>query len=339
MGKREQVATILGNNVAHRVWDSSGAGSRSLHILAYHRVLDDDHATFPFDEAVISATTRTFRRQMEFLADNFNVISFKQLAEYDCENRQWPERALIITFDDGYRDNYSNAFPILKEMGFSATIFLAVEHIGAAKLFWWDFIAYCFKQTRLPAVTLPLFDDAEPLSLADARVKRKATDRVLDWIKEVPEDIKGKFVATLAQNLEVELPPNLAAGMHLTWDEVREMAAGGLEFGSHTMTHPILSNVNTAQLEKEIAESKRVMERELGTEVVSFSYPVGGRTSFNEAVKDAVKKCGFRYAVSYREGVAKKSSDPYSLPRIHVETSHSINLFRANLMYPKIMLR
>src|SRR4051812_37218272 len=311
MGKREQVATILGNPLAHRVWDSSGAGARSLHILAYHRVLDDDPATFPFDEAVISATSATFRQQMEFVRRNFNVISFKQLAEFERDKQQWPERALIITFDDGYRDNYTNAFPILKEMGFSATIFLAVGHISQAKLFWWDFIAYCFKQTPLSSVTLPLFN-SEPLSLADARARRKATDCVLDWIKEVPEEVKSKFVATLAENLEVRLPENLATGVHLTWDEVREMVAGGLEFGSHTMTHPILSNVQPAQLAEEISESKKIMERELEREAIAFSYPVGGRTSFNEVVKDVVKKCGFRYAVSYREGVAKKTSDPYS---------------------------
>jgi peptidoglycan/xylan/chitin deacetylase (PgdA/CDA1 family) len=338
MGKREQVATILGNPLAHRVWDSSGAGGKSLHILAYHRVLDDDHATFPFDEAVISATTETFRRQMDFVRRNFNVISFEQLAGYESENRPWPERALIITFDDGYRDNYANAFPVLREMGFSATIFLAVSHIGEARLFWWDFIAYCFKQTRLSSVTFPLFS-SEPLSIADARERRQVTDRVLDWIKEVPEEVKSEFVATLPANLEVRMPENLAAGMHLTWDEVREMVAGGLEFGSHTMTHPILSNVNAAQLEEEISESKKILERELERESIAFSYPVGGRTSFNEAVKDVVKKCGFRFAVSYREGVAKKTSDPYTLPRIHIETSHSLNLFRANLMYPKIMLR
>ena len=338
MGKREQVATILGAPLAHRVWDSSGAGAKSLHILAYHRVLDDDHATFAFDEAVISATTETFRRQMEFVSRNFNVISFNQLAGFEREDRAWPERALIITFDDGYRDNYFNAFPVLREMGFSATIFLAVAHINESKLFWWDFIAYCFKQTPLSSVTLPLFE-SNPLSLADAGARRKATDRVLDWIKEVPESTKREFIATLADNLEARLPENLAAGMHMTWDEAREMLAGGIEFGSHTVTHPILSNVNAEQLAKEVSESKRIMEQELGSEVLAFSYPVGGRTSFNEAVKTEVKKCGFRYAVSYREGVAKRASDPFALPRIHIETSHSLNLFRANLMYPKIMLR
>jgi peptidoglycan/xylan/chitin deacetylase (PgdA/CDA1 family) len=338
MGKREQVATILGNTLAHRVWDSSGAGAKSLHILAYHRVLDDDHATFAFDEAVISATTHIFRQQMKFVSRNFNVISFNQLARLERERRAWPERALIITFDDGYRDNYLNAFPVLREMGLSAAIFLAVAHINEAKLFWWDFIAYCFKQTPLTSVTLPLFEP-DPLSLADAGARRKATDRVLDWIKEVPENTKREFIAALADKLEVRVPDNLAAGMHLGWDEVREMLAGGIEFGSHTMTHPILSNVHRAQLAEEVSESKRIMEQELGSEVLAFSYPVGGRTSFNDVVKTEVKKCGYSYAVSYREGVAKKGCDPLALPRIHIETSHSLNLFRANLMYPKIMLR
>lgn len=336
MSKREQAATILGSPVARRLW--AAAGNRNLRILAYHRVLDDAPAAFAFDEELISATTGAFRQQMDFVRRNFNVINFQQLYECERAGRAWPERALIVTFDDGYRDNYANAFPILKEMRLGATIFLAASHINQAKLFWWDLIAYCFKQTRRPSVTFSEID-AAPFALDSSHERRKAVDRVLEWIKRVPEDAKNSFLARLHEQLDVALPSDLAAGMHLSWEEVREMAAGGIEFGSHTMTHPVLANVSAAQLKDEVCRSKTILERELRREVVSFSYPVGGRSDFNQSVKQAVKECGYRFAVSYQEGIAEKASDHYSLPRIHVEESLSLKLFRANLMFPGLMLR
>jgi peptidoglycan/xylan/chitin deacetylase (PgdA/CDA1 family) len=337
MSKRERAASILGSSAARRVWASAHVGAGGLRILAYHRVLDAAAPAFTFDDELISATTASFRRQMDFVRRNFNVISFEQLNECERERGRWPERALIITFDDGYRDNYTHAFPILREMGLCATIFLAVGHVGEAKLFWWDFVAYCFKQTRRRAVAFPELG-AAPLPLTGMRERLEAIRRVLEWIKEVKEEVKRRFLSELSDQLEVAMPDGLAEGMHLTWDDVRQMAAGGIEFGSHTMTHPILSNVTERQLYEEVTLSKERLEQQLDKDVIAFSYPVGGRASFNGGVKEAVNRCGFRYAVSYQEGVAEKNSDRYSLPRIHVEAFQSLELFRANLMFPRLML-
>ena len=335
MRKKELAAAILGRQVP-RLFSIKG-GTRALPILAYHRVLDDDPNTFPFDEQVISANSESFRKQMEFIRDNFETVSFDDLYRHELEKRPWPKHAVLITFDDGYRDNYTVAFPVLRQLGLRATVFLASGHIGSDRLFWWDAISYLVKQTRLNSISLPEEDTI--ITLNGQLSRRVAIDRILGWIKHVPEHTKNRFLANLPSLLEAEIPPAAGCGMHLTWDEVREMSSSGIEFGSHTVTHPVLANVGDQQLEFELSSSKEKIESELGKRVVAFAYPVGGQ-SFNEATEKAVSRAGYRYAVSYIDGLAKAvQENRYKLPRIHVESGQSLNLFRASLSFPSIMYR
>lgn len=339
MSKRELFARALDNPVARKLLPPVGGEAKGLRILAYHRVLDDDPASFPFDQDLISASTAVFREQMKFARANFDVISFKDLYRCELEGRAWPQRALIVTFDDGYRDNYTNAFPVLKELGIAATIFLATGHIGEQKLFWWDEIAWCVKQSRRQSITLPQIS-ADAVPLASAADRRQAINKILAWIKEVPEQVRAEFVATLADKMGAPAPNGLASGMHLSWEEVKEMASARIEFGSHTVTHPILANVDEAQLKEEIAASKKTIERNLGEETLVFAYPVGRRARFGNRARETVARCGYRYAVSYDEGLATENpAERFVLPRIHVEREQSMSLFRANLMFPRLMIR
>jgi len=351
--KRALAAKALGSAVARPF---PRARSRELRILAYHRVLDDDPGSFQYDEGVISATTEVFERQVQFVAKNFDVISFKDLVQFELGTLPIPKWPLIITFDDGYRDNYTNAFPVMRRHALPATIFLAAEYIGKDRLFWWDLVAYCVKHSAATSVVLPDVSTV-PVSLATAEDKRLVIGNILQWIKRVPDKAKNKLVDELPDLLHVTLPDLSKEPLQLTWDEVREMAAGGIEFGSHTMTHPILSNVGTDALEHEIAGSKRLIEQELGKEIVAFAYPVGGQRHFNCEAQVAVAQSGFRYAVSYINGVASMDDclrteaadtgngrsdllpgNRFSMPRIHVEAADPLSLFRANLNFPKIML-
>jgi peptidoglycan/xylan/chitin deacetylase (PgdA/CDA1 family) len=338
MGKREQAASIMGGALARRVWSATGGRDRSLRILAYHRVLDDDPDDFAFDDDLISATTEDFRRQMEFARQNFNVISFRDLEDPETGNGPWPERALVVTFDDGYRDNYTQAFPILKELGLPATIFLITGHMDRSELFWWDLMAFCFRHTPLRAATLAEVAPT-PLPLSTREERRDALRRTLSWIKLASEETKSDFLSRLPGVLDVS-PPSHTERMHLSWDEVCEMARHGIEFGSHTVTHPVLSQVGEHRLEEEVRQSKRDIEERLGTPSHAFCYPVGEESSYGDDARRAVERAGFRYAVSYREGTATAERfDRYALPRIRVETGYSHKAFRARLMFPRLMLR
>ena len=125
--------------------------------------------------------------------------------------------------------------------------------------------------------------------------------------------------------------------MHLNWTEVSEMANAGFEFGSHTLTHPILTNVSEDQLTVEIAQAKIIIEQRLKREIIAFSYPVG---RFDARVQAAVSKQGFQFAVSYQDQAAyETSSERFALPRIHVERNQSLGEFRSILLFPALMSR
>ncbi len=339
MSRREIASRLLGNQFTSRIWSLASARSEGLRILAYHRVIDDDPATFPFDEELISADTESFYNQMKFARNNFDVISFQDLRQSEIEGRKLPHRALLITFDDGYKDNYTNAFPVLKALALPATIFLTTGCINQSKLFWWDRITYSLKKTRRAEISFPSVS-GEPMSLRSAIDRRSAIERVLEWIKEVPEEVRQGFLERLNLELDVEMPEHLARKMMLTWEEINLMASEGIEFGSHTITHPILANVGHAQLEQEIFESKRAIERHLGKEAIAFAYPAGTLSRFSLEAKEAVARAGFHYAVSYEDSMAFYDEfDRFALPRIHVERDHSIERFRANLMFPQLMFK
>lgn len=333
MSKRELAARALGRPLLGQVRTQSGA----LRILAYHRIVAGPWEAFPFDEDLISATPQAFEQQMRWAKQNFDVLSFRDLESANREGRSWPKRALIVTFDDGYRDNYLSAFPILRELGVPGTIFLATGYIGQSRLFWWDTIAYCFKHAPQTVVTLPQIS-GEPLPLETPGQRRDLIQGVLSWVKQVPEAARTEFVDSLPDLLGVKIPADAANGMHLTWDEVQTMSRNGIEFGSHTVTHPILRQVDAEQLRFEVAESKAEIERQLGQSVHAFAYPAGTRSRRDEAAREMVKSCGYSFAVAYDQAV-EADPDPYTLPRIHVDRDQSLDLFRANLRFPGVMLR
>src|SRR5262245_15695018 len=108
MSKRELAASLLDNRLVRSFWHATGHFQKGLRILAYHRVLDDKAESFAFDEAVISADSEAFYQQMKFVSRHFDVVSFADLYQCEKAGRRWPDRALVVTFDDGYRDNYTN---------------------------------------------------------------------------------------------------------------------------------------------------------------------------------------------------------------------------------------
>jgi peptidoglycan/xylan/chitin deacetylase (PgdA/CDA1 family) len=331
MSRKKQIAvSVLASRPASMLWRS--IPSKSLRILAYHRILDDDPSTYEFDEGVISATSRAFRDQMQFVRDNFDVVTFKVLHDLDRAAKPWPKRPLIVTFDDGYLDNYTVAFPLLKEVGIPAIIYLAAAHMESEELFWWDKIAYCIKHAQTNKLIYPQFSES-PLDLT-CNNRSSAIAVILQWIKTVHESVKSDFLAKLPTL--TNCPPRNFSRMHLCWDEVVEMSSCGIEFGSHTLTHPILPNVEPHVVERELVGSKRLIEDKIGMPVVSFSYPVG---RYTEQIASAVRKAGYSFAVSYTEAAIRTDSlDRLLLPRLHVEPQVTFPQFRSTVMFPEILL-
>lgn len=280
------------------------SASRTVQILIYHRVNDEND---PFFSGIPIAE---FRRQMEFIAENYRVCSLEEAVERMIAN-DVPDRAIAITFDDGYRDNFMNAFPILRRLSIPATIFLATGAIGTGKPLWHDLVFDAFRATRSSFLRdFPTLGAVYPL---ESMANRLATQsRILEFLWSLQDEARVTALERLRQCLAI---CHTHKADMLSWDEVRLMHQAGISFGSHSQTHPILSKTRSDKLPLEIVESKRIIERSIGCAVHAFAYPVGRPQDFDNRTKSLLRDAGYRCAVTTQFGVNPPYQDPFELRR------------------------
>ncbi len=288
---------------------SDWSGPRKSQIVMYHRVLPQAE---PF--SIDPALSPDFRRHMRLLKRQFRVVPLAEMITAWEAGRDLPG-AVAVTFDDGYRDNYLHAFPILKEEGVPATIFLATDFIGTGGMPWHDRVLAGFRDARAQNFAYPEAGIAEG-PMGEAPHRRGLAFRILGWLKRfTPEDREKHIAAMLMQcnpeNRERE-------PLMLDWREVRAMLPHGITFGAHTLSHPILSRLTPQAIEAEVIGSKLAIEKETGVPVTLFAYPNGQPGDYNEDCKAILKKSGFSCAVSTSAGVNTPDTDRFALRRRHV---------------------
>lgn len=306
-----------------------GFNKNSLTVLNYHRIDDPDRADFDTFKPNVSARPEDFARQMDYVARWFNVISTRQLVNWLRGGAPLPPHAALITFDDGYLDNYANAYPILRGHGFPAIIFLAVNHIESDLPFYWDLIAYCFFHTKRNSVSFPNGSRRE----WTGRFEGEQTSReLIDSLKTLSEDEKRAWVERLPDMLEVSIPTGFFRNLMISWDQAREMRQNGIEFGGHTMSHPILTRVPLEQAREEIFGSKARVEKELGQEAVGFAYPNGLENDYNADIQRAAEEAGCGAAFTLLDGPSPLSEvkrSPFAIRRIFISHKHTLPQFAA----------
>lgn len=277
-------------------------------VLLYHHI-----GTKKDDFLLNRIPTLEFERQMRYLKDSYEIISLKKLHDYLIEKKSLPRRVAVVTFDDGYKDNYTEAFPILKEYGIPATIFLTTGHIETNNVFWWNVIGYVLSNTKEKKIELGEFGTIEsPLKDCMYFSLRNTYQK----FKKISEEKKKKMIELLIQESGVEVPKDLGKGLMLSWDNIREMNEQGIEFGAHTITHPILTNVPLDQAKLEIVESKKTIEQKLGESVTSFCYPNGFSSDYNSNIIQILKDNGFLCAVTAIPQMVTANTSLFELGRI-----------------------
>lgn len=339
-GKRQVAAQLSRSLGLSRVARSLRSRCVSdLRVLAYHRILPDlDETGFQFDPELVSATRSEFDWQMAYVARTGRLVSGLEVAEALEGGRPLPKGAVMVTFDDGFQDNYSVAFPVLRKHGVAATFFISTGYVGASEMFWFDWLVHALLQTRRSEVRVEALglDLAIP---ADAAGRREVANQLLGRLKKGSEEVRIAVLAGLRVDLDVA---SLAAADHdhvpLSWDQVREMSAAGMEFGSHTVTHPILSRISDpAQLHAELSGSKQAIEAELGRPVLSLAYPVGGADAVNAEVLRQTQEAGYRFAFTYESGVNQLSeATRFRMKRLRVERYTSRDMFIAAMELPSV---
>jgi peptidoglycan/xylan/chitin deacetylase (PgdA/CDA1 family) len=298
--------------------------------LAYHRI--GDGRTSPFDRGLWSATAEGFDEQLRWLSSHFDVVAPRDLP-YVVRTRRG--RHVIITFDDGYADNYATAYPILRAHRLPATFFVSTGFVDRPRLPWWDEIAWMIRRSDRPGVELPRYLPA-PLEL-DEPTRERAIRLLLQAYKRLPSDETDAFVEQIAAATGGARPAAEPRGLWMTWDMLREMHAGGMTIGGHTVNHPILARMSPAQQWDEIAGCARRLEAELGVPMRAFAYPVGSRCAFDRHTRECLDRLGVRAAFSYYGGFRPvRDWDPLDIPRIAVEQDQTAGELRAAVLLPAL---
>lgn len=312
---------------------------RDLRILAYHRVMPvPDPETYEFDMELISTPPDEFREQMLRLKKYFRPMRLTDVVAALDAGEALPPDTVAVTFDDGYDDNYRVAAPILADVGVPATFFVSTGHIDTGTPYSYDWLVHMILVTKAPRLVLPELGIDVPLP-AERTLRRRIAGNVLLRMKWL--DAHGQSAMTERLEHEWDMPSLGARPVDcrpMTWDQVREMEAAGLEFGSHGVHHRMLARLPIEEMEAEILESKRTLDRELRNPAVLMSYPVGGDRAYNEAVIAATRKAGFQLACSYICGTnPEPSENRYSLYRLPVEANMGPGWFAAMLALPQLM--
>lgn len=295
-----------------------------LMILNYHRI-GDAHAT-EYDSGTFSATAGEFDWQIGYLKRHYRMTSLDDVLRLlDGEERLAEPRALI-TFDDGYLDNYQLAFPVLRKHGVQGVFFVPTAFTGTNRIPWWDTIAYVVRHSCHPRfrLTYPRSDQFDVL----AEGVDRAIMRVLRLYKEPEMRDPDRFLEELERACEASRPGGGVQRCFLNWDEAREMIRGGMAFGSHTHNHEILSKLPAPSQFEELRLSREILESELKQTVDTLAYPVGARDTFSSETQDALRRAGYRASFSFYGGFNRQSSiAPFDIRRCGVEP-HSHNRLR-----------
>ncbi len=276
-------------------------------LLMYHHIND------AADPLGLSISPSFFVEQIRYLLENHRIISLGQ-AVSEIERGGNNRGGVVLTFDDGYRDNYDAAFPILRQYQCPATIFVTCDAVASGTFHWTQFDSAVLSGSR-PSLDLTEFG----LGRFDLE-GRKRRERVLvelhRRLKSLPDADRQEIVAAIVRSLGDGGSPCRAM---LSWEEVREMQQSGLiTIGSHTLSHRILTRVSSAAARAEIQDSKRVLEENTGHPVEFFAYPNGGPSDFSPEIAEMVKASGYRAACSTIPGAPTGPRDLFSLPRIDV---------------------
>ncbi len=275
----------------------------------------------------VGVTQERFEAQMRFLREKMQPVSLQEIVDFVTGRKQVKERAVSVMFDDGYMDNYLNAFPVLKRYAIPATIFLTTGYINSNSTFWWDRVGEILKRT--PRAYVKLQDIRNLLNGDGNRVpdiiylnsqdrKNEAWELLTKLLRRCKPDHVKEAIDFLEQQLEVESEASSHLHRLLRWDQVREMSRNGIDFGAHTVTHPLLSHVSQSEFRNQILSSKMTIEEHIGRPVTSFAYPYGDVPKATADVAEKLRHFGFQCAFLVEQGYISPYCDRFALKRIGI---------------------
>jgi peptidoglycan/xylan/chitin deacetylase (PgdA/CDA1 family) len=309
-------------------------------VLMYHRVLTPEQLQRTASQPGLIVEDATFARHIELLKRHFTILSLEEFEDRLLNNQPFDDASCLITFDDGWIDNYENALPVLRANGVPAVIFLAVNFIGQRRLFTREAlthlvtraIEYCrANPDRAPALRgllAPLELD-RALDITEVRPLQKVR-RMIESHRFASGPKYEAAVCALSRELRVGEAELSEVDAFIDWAQVDRMRQTGVAFGGHGADHRVLTQVTPDVVESEVATSFATIDAKLGTPARSFAYPGGG---WSAAVVDTVRRAGYQVAFTIEPGYVSAGDNPLAVRRmnIHEGMTRSAPMFMARL--------
>jgi len=308
-----------------------------IYMLSYHHVTSG-----PDDPLGHRVSAEQFEAHVRYLKKWSEIIPLKEALEH-LSKPPLKRDYLVITFDDGYKDVHKVAFPILRKLGVPATVFLIAGLVGENEVPWYD---ECKDYLRILAGTDQTDARAESLTthlssiqdiLREPGPLEGKVERATDFLKTVDDRSRLETMRLLRSQYQLTVS-NTTTSHLMNWEQARKMAAQGIAFGSHTVTHPILTKLNLTQVEQELGNSKKIIEENLGVPCHFFAFPNG---DFNQETIETLKRLGYVCACTQTFGSNQNGTDLFRLKRIGVGNISCFTLAAklSGILSPVFMVR
>jgi|tagenome__1003787_1003787.scaffolds.fasta_scaffold20913158_2 peptidoglycan/xylan/chitin deacetylase (PgdA/CDA1 family) len=328
MSKRAFVRNVLRKTgILELCWRRLGP---HLYCFNYHRIGDPNQCAF--DRGVFSCSAERFREHIRLLRERFEIVDIARLS-FALQRARPRQPMALITFDDGYIDNYELAFPILKEFGVTAAFFIPTGFIGGSQLPWWDEIAWSLRNASTGRISLgghkEEFDLApgvidQTIAAVLELVKRRRDIPMHEQVAEVSEACRPRGSVAAA-----------GAGLFVHDVQIGEMRQAGMDIGSHTHTHRILSHLDPDEQEDELGTSKEILEGLLGEPVNAVAYPVGAPGSYGPETCRIAESLGYDVGFNFIPGVNHLPTErPLDLNRLAVEDNAAPMQLKLSAAFP-----
>jgi peptidoglycan/xylan/chitin deacetylase (PgdA/CDA1 family) len=287
-------------------------------VLAYHRILPEGAAASTHSAGAIITDSELFRQHLRWLKEEFQIIDMAELQAVLLNDQPLSANSLLITFDDGWWDNFVHAMPALAAEGVPATIFLPYNYIGTGEVFWQEEML-----ARLTQLSRCEDDSDRALLIELAGIEGDADKELL---RSVVTKLKAKPYVEIYQILErlrqhqLQRSIDMTLEGYLDWQQVKQMGEVNVSFGSHALSHRVLTQIELEEARHEISESRDLIKQKIGKEVETIAYPNG---NCNSSIEQFVAESGYRLGFTITRGYVAKDSNPMALPRLNIHTANS----------------
>jgi peptidoglycan/xylan/chitin deacetylase (PgdA/CDA1 family) len=276
-------------------------------VLGLHRVLTEQEKVRSDSLDSIVVREETFEGMLRYLARQFKVVSLDSVLAAEDVDAIDPKPYCVLTFDDGWKDNYTTAYPWLKKFRLPATIFLVTGMVDGPSAFWVERVVAEWQEPRRREHIASGLG-----ALMNQERKQVSLEAGVEFLKRMAANRRQEILSRL---LDGDSPPGSDGNVDrmMSWDQIREMSRNGIDFGTHSVTHPLLPFEDDKTVEWELTESKATLEAKLKKQIRAFAYPNG---DWDARVRRSVQQSGYRCAFTTRPGWYSEGDDPYTIRRV-----------------------